>query len=205
MITIVDYNMGNIASVKSMIKKIGYESIVTSDPKVLMNAQKIVLPGVGSFDYGMKNLNGLCLVDVIKDKVLTEKVPLLGICLGMQLLTKGSEEGSSIGLGLIDAYTNRLALQESEKKLKVPHMGWNYVCSKQESILFKDMEKDMRFYFVHSYYVNCFDKKDSLAVTNYGNEFTCAFGRDNIFGVQFHPEKSHRYGMKLLKNFMELC
>jgi glutamine amidotransferase len=202
MITIIDYNMGNIASIKNMLKKIGYEAVVTSDPAVIECAKRIILPGVGAFDYGMKNLKDLGLIDVIKGKVLDDKVPFLGICLGMQLLTSGSEEGLLQGLRLINANTKKFT--PCGENMKIPHMGWNYVTPIIDSALFKGVEQDMRFYFVHSYYVDCHDKNDSLANTSYGVQFTSVVGRENILGVQFHPEKSHKYGMKLLKNFVEM-
>lgn len=204
MITIIDYNMGNIASIENILKKIGAETQVTSDPSTLRKADKIILPGVGAFDYGMKNLQDLGMVDVLKEKVLSQKTPLLGICLGMQLLTEGSEEGSLPGLGLLKAYTKKFPTEWNGQKQKIPHMGWNYIVPKVNSPLFMNSSENMRFYFVHSYYVECKDDTESLATAEYGNTFTSVIGRENILGVQFHPEKSHKYGMNLLKNFVEM-
>lgn len=196
--------MGNIASIENMLKKIGVKSIVTSDPAVIAEAEKIILPGVGSFDYGMNNLNQLGITEILKKKVLVEKTPILGICLGMQLLTKGSEEGVLPGLGFINAQTVKFTNKQLDEEIKIPHMGWNYIEVNNKSILFDDIEEEVRFYFVHSYYVKCEENKSVLAYTNYGKKFASVIGEDNIFGVQFHPEKSHRYGMNLLKNFVEL-
>jgi len=204
MITIIDYNMGNIASIQNMLKKIDCETIVTSDADVLKDAEKIILPGVGSFDYGMKNLNDLGIIEVLKEKVIVQHTPLLGICLGMQLLTEDSEEGKLRGLGFIKSHTKKFSKDMCGEMQKIPHMGWNYVYPKENILLFKNSLDDMRFYFVHSYYVECQDECDIIATTEYGNSFTSAIGRDNIYGVQFHPEKSHKYGMNLLKNFVEL-
>jgi len=204
LITIIDYNMGNIASIENMLKKFGAEAIVTSDPSIIEEAEKIILPGVGSFDYGMNNLNKLGITEVLKTKVLEEKIPLLGICLGMQLLTQKSEEGTLPGLGFINAKTVKFQQEHCEEKIKIPHMGWNYIKVNNESILFDDFNKEMRFYFVHSFYVECEKQENVLANTQYGKTFASVIGNDNILGVQFHPEKSHSYGMKLLKNFVEL-
>ena len=196
--------MGNIASIENMLKKFGAEAIVTSDPSIIEEAEKIILPGVGSFDYGMNNLNKLGITEVLKTKVLEEKIPLLGICLGMQLLTQKSEEGTLPGLGFINAKTVKFQQEHCEEKIKIPHMGWNYIKVNNESILFDDFNKEMRFYFVHSFYVECEKQENVLANTQYGKTFASVIGNDNILGVQFHPEKSHSYGMKLLKNFVEL-
>lgn len=204
MIAIIDYNMGNIASIENMLKRIGSEVVVTSDISVLQKAEKLILPGVGSFDYGMKNLHTLGIVDALKEMVLKSGKPILGICLGMQLLTEDSEEGSLPGLGFFKAHTKRFPSEWCGQKQKVPHMGWNYVFAKEDTQLFKNSLKDMRFYFVHSYYVECEYEDEVIGTTEYGTRFASAIGRDNIFGVQFHPEKSHKYGMNLLKNFAEM-
>lgn len=204
MITIIDYNMGNIASVENMLKKIGCNTQVTSEPSVLKNAEKIILPGVGAFDYGVKNLKDLGLFDVLKEKVIELKTPLLGICLGMQLLTQDSEEGSLPGLAFFKAHTKRFPSDYCGQKQKIPHMGWNYVYPRVDSPLFKNCLEDMRFYFVHSYFVDCGEESDILATTEYGNSFASVIRNGNIYGVQFHPEKSHKFGMNLLKNFVEL-
>jgi len=202
MITIIDYGMGNLGSVANMIKKVGGKSIITSNKEDIKNAKKILLPGVGAYDNAVKNLKKLSLWDLITEKVLEEKIPIMGICLGMQLLTKGSEEGSCEGFGFIDAYAKKFKFKNSN--LKIPHMGWNIVRLQKKSKLFEGMEKEEnRFYFVHSFAVECHNKEDILTITNYGYDFVSSFEKDNIIGCQFHPEKSHKFGMKLFKNFVE--
>ena len=203
MIVIVDYGLGNLASVANMFKKAGIKNVcISSDEKVIAKASKLVLPGVGSFDAGMKNLEDSNLIPILNKKVLEEKVPILGICLGMQLLTKRSDEGQKSGLGWIDAETVKFKFDPS-LKLKIPHMGWNYITvQKQNSLI--DSNSKSRFYFVHSYYVKCFDQSQSLATSHFGNDFVCMVMKDNIYGVQFHPEKSLKFGMRLLENFSKL-
>lgn len=200
MITIIDYGMGNIASIKKMLKKIGYDSELTNNRETILNSQKIILPGVGAFDYGMKNLKDQDLIQVLRYKAIEEKTPFLGICLGMQLLGKSSEEGEEEGLSLIDF--NTIKFKFDNQKLKIPHMGWNYIEYNSDSKLFKDMYEKARYYFVHSYYVKNNDSY-TIARANYGFDFSAAVRKDNILGVQFHPEKSHKFGMRLLKNFAE--
>jgi glutamine amidotransferase len=203
MITIVDYKTGNLGSIRNILKRIGVESVITSDIQVIANASKLILPGVGAFDTGMKNLESLGLTEVLNSKVLKEKTPVLGICLGMQLLSSGSEEGVLPGLGFIDAKTVKFRFVNTEE-YKNPHMGWNFTIQKKESRLFEGMYSDPRFYFVHSYYFRANNQSDILASTEYEIEYTSAVEKDNILGVQFHPEKSHKFGMKLLKNFVDL-
>lgn len=205
MIVIVDCKMGNIGSIVNMLKKIGVESKTSSDIEEIKKAKKLVLPGVGSFDNGIKNLNQFGLIPVLNEKVLKDKTPIIGICLGMQLFAKKSEEGILGGLGWIDANVKKFNFTNNQSNLKIPHMGWNNVILKKEDVIFKDMPSDSRFYFVHSYCFVCNDLKDILAVTNYGYDFTSVVKKENILGVQFHPEKSHKYGMKLLENFVKLC
>lgn len=203
MIVIVDYGIGNLASVLNMFNKIGVKDVVVSSNKdVIDSASKLLLPGVGAFDAGMSNLEASGLIPVLNKKVLEEKVPILGICLGMQLLTKKSEEGLKPGLGWIDAETVKFDLDPA-LKLKVPHMGWNYIKVNKKNPLI-DTESKNRFYFVHSYYVKCFDESQSLATSNFGIDFTCMVNKNNIYGAQFHPEKSLKFGMKLLENFSKL-
>lgn len=203
MITIVDYKTGNLGSIQNILKRIGEESVVTSDKIEIARATKLILPGVGAFDTGMRNLMELDLVGILNQKVRDEKIPVLGICLGMQLLSEGSEEGSLKGLGWIKAENKRFNFINSVD-YKIPHMGWNFVKQHKESNLFDSMFSDARFYFVHSFYFKANDSSDVLASTNYEIEFTSAVERGNILGVQFHPEKSHKFGMKLLKNFVDL-
>lgn len=199
MITIIDYSMGNLGSIANMIKKVGHKSIITSDLEEIKNATKLILPGVGSFDNGMRNLAELGMIEVLNQKVLVEKTPILGICLGMQLMTKSSEEGKLAGLRWVDAQTKRFV----SDTLKIPHMGWNIIKHQKESTLFDECESEKRFYFVHSYCVSCNIQEDILANTNYTQDFVSLFEKENIIGVQFHPEKSHKFGMQLLKNFVE--
>jgi imidazole glycerol-phosphate synthase subunit HisH len=202
MITIVDYGLGNFGSIQNMLKYIGEPSIVTSDVNYLLKAEKLILPGVGHFDRGMLKINTSGLRDVLNKKVLGDKVPVLGICLGMQLLTDGSEEGSSKGLGWIPGYALRFNF--IDKNLKIPHMGWNNTSKNSESLLTVGFNNTFRFYFVHSYYVQVLDHKNSILKTTYGLEFDSAIQFNNIYGVQFHPEKSHKFGMSLLRNFSKL-
>lgn len=203
MITIIDYGIGNVGSIKNMLKKIGQKSIITSVREDILASDKLILPGVGAYDYGIEQLYRSNLIDTINQKVVKDKTPILGICLGMQLFSKGSEEGSKPGLGWINAYTKKFRFND-EINLPVPHMGWNELKKNKESKLFAGLPINSRFYFVHSYHLNCEDSSDILFTSNYGYEFTSGIEKDNILGVQFHPEKSHKFGMQLLKNFAEL-
>jgi imidazole glycerol-phosphate synthase subunit HisH len=203
MIAIIDYGCGNLGSIKNMIRKIGGDAVITSDLNEIKKAGKIILPGVGSFDTGMNNLKKSGFIEVLNEKAFKEKIPVLGICLGMQLMTKGSEEGTESGLGWFDAQTIKFAFEKGSIN-KIPNMGWKHVIQKKSSIYFGDMFEEPRFYFVHSYYVQSNNKEDILTTTTYGNEYVSAFERDNLCGVQFHPEKSHKYGMKLLSNFLSI-
>jgi glutamine amidotransferase len=203
MLTIIDYKTGNIGSIRNMLKKIGEDSLITSNENDISKATKLILPGVGAFDTGMKNLKDLDLIDILNHKVLIDKVPVLGICLGMQLLSDKSEEGILPGLGWINAETRRFKFINTSE-YKIPHMGWNFISFKKESRLFDGMFPDPRFYFVHSYFFKANDPSDILTSTRYEIEFTSAIEKDNVLGVQFHPEKSHKFGMKLLKNFVDL-
>ncbi|SFV62804.1 Imidazole glycerol phosphate synthase amidotransferase subunit [hydrothermal vent metagenome] len=205
MITIIDYEMGNLGSIQNMFRYIGVESKIESDPDKIKNASKILLPGVGSFDMAMKKIREKGLDKVLNEKALKEQIPVLGICLGMQLLTERSEEGKLDGLGWIPSKTMSFKNRVDEK-LKVPHMGWNIVKSSQSNPLtdgFNELD-EIRFYFVHSYFVKVDNEKNSILKTDYGLEFDSAISKDNIFGTQFHPEKSHKFGMKLFENFARL-
>lgn len=201
MITIVDYGMGNLGSIQNMFKRIGAHARITSDPAELEHADKILLPGVGAFDSAMERINSMGFRDVLDRKVLVQRVPLLGICLGMQLLTRSSEEGRISGLGWIPAETRRFP---SSNGLKVPHMGWNAVTRACQSALTEGLAPDARYYFVHSFFVQVDHDEDSVLKTHYGLTFDAAIAHGNIFGAQFHPEKSHRFGMHLLSNFARL-
>ncbi|MBU0675974.1 MAG: imidazole glycerol phosphate synthase subunit HisH [Proteobacteria bacterium] len=202
MIIIVNYNMGNVGSILNMLKKVGAEGIISSDPEVILRAEKLILPGVGAFDQGVANLENLGLIPILNEKVLVQATPIIGICLGMQLMTESSEEGKNSGLGWVKGRTVRFDRQRT-KQLKIPHMGWDVIIPRKESDLMDGLSHDARFYFVHSYHVLCENTADVLTTTTYGYEFASSFQHGNIFGVQFHPEKSHKYGMKLLKNFVE--
>ncbi len=194
-IVVVDYDMGNVGSIVNMMKKIGHTAEVSSDPAVLRRADRLIIPGVGRFDAGMNNIRARGLVEVLTEKVVEQKTPVLGICLGMQLLGAHSHEGDCAGLGWIPADTVKLPVEAP----RVPHMGWNLVTTKHW--LFEGEPADMRFYFVHSYHVVCEMPEHRIATATYGLELSAAIARDHILGVQFHPEKSHRFGMQLLKNF----
>ncbi len=199
MITIVNYDMGNLGSIQNMLKKIGVKSIVTSSPDEILSAEKLLLPGVGNFKRAMENLTNYGLIDALNQKVLVEKTPILGICLGMQLMTSYSEEGDCAGLGWIDARTLRFPTYEATG-LKVPHMGWNSTLFWNNHPIGKGLS-DSRFYFVHSYKVVCKHIENVMVTTNYGGDFHAGIISENIIGVQFHPEKSHKFGMRLLQNF----
>ena len=202
MITIVDYGMGNLGSIMSMFKRIGVPACIEADPEAIRCAEKLVLPGVGAFDAAMQRINDLPGLRVaLEDCALAQKVPVLGVCLGMQLLTQASEEGTLSGLGWITGAARRFPRKAD---LKVPHMGWNIARPAAPSLLTVDVEPDPRYYFVHSYYVRVDDPSHALMRSHYGIDFDSAIGCDNIYGVQFHPEKSHRFGMQILKNFAEL-
>ncbi|RPD51021.1 imidazole glycerol phosphate synthase subunit HisH [Paracnuella aquatica] len=202
MITIIDYGMGNLGSIQNMFKRIKVASEVTSDLKKISQAKKILLPGVGAFDAAMERIENAGFLPVLNQKALEEKIPILGICLGMQLLTNSSEEGVRRGLGWINAKTIRFKL--SDARLKVPHMGWNLVHTQNLSPLIDNLPEDPRFYFVHSYHVQCMDPFNVLTTTHYGISFHSVIQQNNIYGAQFHPEKSHKFGMKLLQNFAQL-
>lgn len=203
MIAILDYGVGNSGSIQNMIRRVGGKSVITSDRELLSSAKGYILPGVGSFDHGISMLEKSGLVDIIYPRVMEKNIPLLGICLGMQILFSSSEEGKLAGLGWINGSVKKFDFKDS--KLKVPHMGWNVARPVINHPLFNDFEDEARFYFVHSYYVQCEYKENILASTEYGHPFSSAVCKDNIFGVQFHPEKSHRFGMMLFKNFLEIC
>jgi len=203
MIAIIDYGMGNLGSVLNMLKKVGAESVITSDPDQIANAEKLILPGVGSFDAAMRRIHDVKLFNLLNEQVLIKKKPVFGICLGMHLLFESSEEGRLPGFGWIKgkvlSFKNRIP-----NSLKIPHMGWNDVSIINQNDLTKGFTGDIRFYFVHSYFVKIENGENQMMTCDYGLIFDAAVHKTNIYGAQFHPEKSHRYGMQLFKNFSEL-
>src|SRR5687768_14024872 len=201
MIAIIDYNTGNLNSIKNLIRKVGYDAIITNDASEIAKASKLILPGVGHFDYGMKNLQKLDLIEILNKKVLNEKVPILGICLGVQLFTKRSDEGFEPGLGWVDGITKAFDRGKITNGLKIPHMGWSEV-KYRSSRLFDGFTEVPRFYFVHSFHLECNNDADALTFCEHGYEFTAGIEKENIVGVQFHPEKSHKFGFQLMRNFI---
>ena len=202
--TIVDYGVGNLASIKNMLKKIGVNSLITSSEKELLAASKLILPGVGAFDTCAAKLEESGLLPALNRKALGDKIPVLGICVGMQLILEGSAEGILPGLGWIKGKNVKFKQEQLPPGFKVPHMGWTDVTPAKESGLFLNMPNEPRFYFVHSYYADLANPKDALYYADYGYRFVAGIEHENIMAVQFHPEKSHRYGMRLLENFASI-
>lgn len=201
-IVIIDYGAGNLRSVHRKFERVGARVSVSSDPAEIRRADKLVLPGVGHFANGANKLRESGIWDILNEKVLIDKTPIFGICLGMQLMTKGSEEGDAEGLGWFDAEVVRFRVSD-RRTFKVPHMGWNNAVVQKDSPLFSDVPPEAMFYFVHSYLVKCLRASDALALTTYDYPFASAIARDNIYGTQFHPEKSHDWGEQLIRNFTE--
>ena len=202
-IGVVDYGVNNVGSVLNMLRRLELDVVAVRNPNELEQVSAIVLPGIGAYDAGVDSLARTGLADAIRSKVLEQRAPILGICLGMQLLAHGSEEGQKSGLGLVDATCKRLSSGDSNTTLRVPHMGWNDVETNDEELF--DGLVEPRFYFVHSYHVICANSSASIARCNYGGPFTAALRQGQIVGVQFHPEKSHRFGMRLLSNWARLA
>jgi glutamine amidotransferase len=203
MISLIDYGLGNLGSVIRMVEKVGGKAKKISTPKEILSAEKFILPGVGHFDRGMSQIHERGFFEPLQARVVEQGVPLLGICLGMQLLCASSEEGISPGLGFIDADVRKFQPLQGQN-LKIPHMGWNTVHVTRCNPLINDSSEELRFYFVHSYRVVPHVPDLPIAMATHGVEFCAAFQSRNIFGVQFHPEKSHRFGMALMKRFVEL-
>lgn len=202
-IIIIDYGMGNLNSVKRKLNRIGVDASITSDANQVLKASKIILPGVGHFQKAMSNLKSSRLYEVLNEAALEKKIPILGICLGMQLMAKHSEEGNAVGFGWFEANVVRFRVSDT-LRYKVPHIGWNSIQTTKSSALLKDIPENSEFYFVHSYHIVTEHENEILSLTEYDYSFVSALEKDNIFGVQFHPEKSHDVGELLLKNFISL-
>jgi imidazole glycerol-phosphate synthase subunit HisH len=201
MIVIIDYGLGNVQAFKNVYDELNIPVLIARSAKDLANATKLILPGVGAFDYAIRKLNNSGMREQIEELVVKQKIPVLGVCVGMQILAKSSEEGDFPGLGWVDATVKRF---DSTNGSILPHMGWNNVSPKTYSGLFKDMKEEIVFYFLHEYYFDAYKESDVEATANYEGEYICSVRKGNIFGVQFHPEKSHHFGMHLLKNFSEI-
>jgi len=201
-IVVIDYGLGNPASVRNMLRKAGHASEVTCDPAVIRSAARLILPGVGAFDHGMRNLAERGLIDVLNEAVMERGTPILGICLGLQLMSRKSEEGVLPGLGWLAAETVRFRFAPDASE-RVPHMGWNIVTPVADTFLSDRLLPDTRFYFVHSYHVRCDDPADVALTAPYGGQVVAAAVRGNVAGTQFHPEKSHKFGLALLQGFAE--
>lgn len=210
MVSIIDYGAGNIGSILNMFKKLGCDAKLVSTSQEILESTKLVLPGVGHFDFGMNTLNNSGMIAALHQVVLENKVPILGICLGAQLMAETSDEGVIPGLGWFQAKVKnfRTDLSQSDhygkQTLRVPHMGWNHIEVKKETPLTNGLDSNSRFYFVHSYYIQSENENDVMFKTDYGLQFDSGLNRDNIYAVQFHPEKSHKFGLRLLENFMHL-
>jgi glutamine amidotransferase len=203
MISLVDYGVANLGSMRNMLRRIGAETDLVTSAAGIEKASKIILPGIGAFDHGMQALDSLGLVEPLRRRVLRDGVPLFGVCLGVQLLGERSAEGERAGLGLLASHCERLPA-DGDAGIRIPHMSWAHIEPTRTDPILDGLDETARFYFVHSYHVVCSDPTDVLAVARYGIPFTAMIRRGNIYGAQFHPEKSHRFGMQLLKNFVEL-
>jgi glutamine amidotransferase len=201
LVVIVDYGVGNLASISNMFKKIGVPSLISSKEEDILNADKLLLPGVGAFDTCAQQMADSGLVDCLGKKVIDEGTPVLGICVGMQMLMRESEEGKLKGLGWLPGKVIKFRQERLQEGMKVPHIGWADVRVVKPSPLFDNMHEEPRFYFVHSFHVEPDNEQDVLLVSDYGYSFAAAVQHGNITGVQFHPEKSHKFGMRLLENF----
>ena len=204
MVTIIDYGVGNIFAFQNVFKRLNIPSRIAKSEDDLTNIDKLILPGVGHFDYAMSQLNKSGMRNRLDELVLIEKIPVIGICVGMQMMARKSDEGILDGLGWIDAEVKKFDESTINHHTKLPHMGWNDVTPNKNHPLFRGLEKEAIFYFLHSFYFKCLDEKNSISKTDYGINFSSSVQNDNIYGIQFHPEKSHSYGEKLLENFAKL-
>lgn len=205
MIAIIDYGVGNISAFVNIFKQLNIPAKIAKNEADLQDADKLILPGVGHFDYAMQRFNDSGMKERVNHLVTVEKKPVLGICVGMQMMAERSDEGDLKGLGWINSEVIKFDESMRSAKLPLPHMGWNDVSPTTDNPLFNNLNNEARFYFLHSYYFKCNEIENSTADADYGSKFTCAVNRENVYGVQFHPEKSHHYGITLLKNFAELC
>jgi glutamine amidotransferase len=204
MITVINYGCGNIKAIQNVFHKLSVKSTVASCKDDLNHVDKLILPGVGAFDFAMQKLNDSGMKDRLDELVLQMNIPVLGICVGVQLMTQASEEGKLPGLGWIGATVKRFDDNKSDKPVNLPHMGWNDVTPSRRTELFTGLEQGAKFYFLHSYYLLCHEDGLPIAVSDYAGEFVCGVNKDNVYGVQFHPEKSHRFGALLLENFAKM-
>lgn len=204
MIAIIDYGLGNVKAFANVYKRLNIPAIIAKHAEELKNATKVILPGVGAFDHAMKMLEKSAMKPVLDEMALQNNVPVLGVCVGMQMLARSSEEGKLPGLGWIDGEVIGFKSSAAKYSIRVPHMGWNSIKPTRLNGLLQGLEVESRFYFLHSYYMRCSKSEDVFAITEYGAEFACAVSHGNIYGVQFHPEKSHQWGIKLLENFAGL-
>lgn len=204
MIGLIDYGVGNIRAFANIFKQLDVPHKICKSVSDLSDCDKVVLPGVGAFDHAMEKLQMSGMREKLDDMVLNQKVPVVGICVGMQMLAKRSDEGVSAGLGWIDGEVKKFDVSKIKFKTHLPHMGWNDIHPTKQNPLMLGLENNAKFYFLHSYYFYCNREDDTIATADYGINYSCAVNKDNIYGVQFHPEKSHQYGIRLLKNFAEL-
>lgn len=204
MIAIIDYGLGNIQAFVNLYSRLHISVLVAKKPDDLIGATKIILPGVGAFDYAMQQLADSGMRDILEELVVQKKMPVLGICVGMQMLASSSDEGKMPGLGWIKGHVRAFNSIPQLSDLPMPHMGWNDIKTVGDCPLLSGLNTDSRFYFLHSYFFECEHNESSIARASYGLDFSCAVAKNNIFGVQFHPEKSHHFGVRLLKNFADL-
>ncbi|AVG42329.1 imidazole glycerol phosphate synthase subunit HisH [Achromobacter insolitus] len=204
MISIIDYGLGNVLAFANMYRRMAIPVAIVRSEAEVAQASKLILPGVGAFDYAMESFRDSGMYEAAMRRVVEDRVPVLGICVGMQMMASRSEEGTAAGLGWVKGVVRKFDTTQFAQRTHLPHMGWNDVHPTKSSHLFEGLEKEARFYFLHSYYFECENPGDTLATAEYGSEFACAVNHENVYGVQFHPEKSHEFGARLLRNFAEI-